>query len=250
MAGLTLSALIAAVLLLPGAVASYAYLLAAASQPSAPTISFTSASAILWAIVVAPVLHSVWIGVLACFGADVDVALVVGLLVGNERAADSLAAVMADSPISLLVGLSLYTVTQVAAAGLIGWAALWFAVWIGWTDRLRLSTKGALWYRLLSGNGTSPDAIVLNVPVHKDGQLWWYSGLLEDYETVDGDLVRVSLSGSSRNPQDRSTGPEGNLGEFVVVNVESVDLIDIDYFWVDSDGEAAPSVEAAGGEPR
>ena len=143
MAGLTLSALSAAVLLLPGAVASYAYLLAAASQPSAPTISFTSASAILWAIVVAPVLHSVWIGVLACFGANVDVALVVGLLVGNVKDAESLAAVLANRPVSLLVGLSLYTVTQVAAAGLIGWAALWFAVWVGSEGEAATSAKTA-----------------------------------------------------------------------------------------------------------
>lgn len=193
-------------------------------------------------------LHSSWILVLALIGTHVDVALVIGLLVGKEDAADSLAEILGASPTSLLVSLSLYTGSQVAAAGLIGWFALRFAVGIGWTERLRRSAKGALWYRLLSGNGESPSGIVLKVPVHKDGQLWWYAGLMEDYETVDGELVRVSLMGAIRYPQDQSMEAEVDLGEFVVVKVESVDLIDIDYFWVDADADAPDSSGSADGE--
>lgn len=190
--GLSLSVLIAIVLLLPGA--AFVFATTRLSSPTAPStgleqqLSLSLAIALLAAIV-AHVCGLVFLQLAVHFSPWIhqpNPTAVVQLLGGNSTSsAEAAPAAIGDHPICIAAYFSLLT------------AAMWGAG--KQANRLLRDRDEADWYRLLKPDGA--DMVVLTAEVCLGRQVILYKGIVKDFRIgKNGDLERVVLIIAARKP--------------------------------------------------
>lgn len=132
---------------------------------------------------------------------------------------------------------------------------------VAWRVGLRFSRSVRVrdpWYLLLRPDDPEVDFVVLTVNVQIDDCCHLFTGLLQDFSTSsDGKLERIVLSYAARR---RYSGPEsvaprghplGNgwieiPGEFLVINLDPLATINVDYFYIDPPGEPPATIYLPG----
>lgn len=246
--GLSLSVLVALVVLLPGAM--FVFGLSRLYSPTSPAtlldqhISVGLALALVAAIALQAVWLSLWCALLRWAGAPIpDVSQVFGLLAGNLKAPQAQEAMR-----------SLQAYPARIAAYLVSLALLSWLIGKG-ANRFLPVRRTASWYNILRQEGVA--FVWLTTDIHLDGRCYLYAGWVKEFSVSrDGSLERVVLGYAVRRPLDGGPAEEGIevakgwteiAGEFVVLLMRDAQTVNIDYFF-ENDSSAGDQVSAAAPE--
>ncbi len=245
MGSLALSTVVLFALLLPGIAFLARFESEFASLETAPTIEITATRTMAYAITLALVFHCVWIGALALVDHFLKLELTpswhVLAIIGGGAPWDD-ANFRQHFSASALFGFSLYLLTQLLVAWMLGAAAVITLNKRGLGERRALRSRGAVWHRLLRYPDTDPppDIIMLSLAVTMGGDNYLYYGILRDYQQdAEGNLHRVVLEGAIGEGLGGHSPPKRLPGESFVVNCDDVQTADIDYWWQDTSEETA-----------
>lgn len=258
--GLSLSVLIALVLLLPGA--AFVFSVTRLHSPTAPSTGLEQQLSLSLAVALLAAIAAHFMGLLAlqlsaCVFPGVhrpNLVAVVQLLGGqNTAAAAEAPKAIGDHPFCIGIYISLVTV------------AMWFAG--KRANKILKDHEQADWYRLLKPKGV--DFVVLTADFVMGGQTVLYKGIVREFRIAKtGELERVVLSIAGRKPlaavslpateslaaddpldrtqdserEDEQKDPVGSLrtlghgwieipGEAVILQMQDAKTINLDYFW-------------------
>lgn len=230
--GLSLSVLVALCVLLPGA--AFVFGLTRLHSPTSPAtpldqhLSVGLAIALAVALLFQAVWLAIWRVLLDCMGEpSPDVAQVLGLLAGDLKSIYSRAA--AASLQAYPVRIALYFVGLTILAWYAGKKANSFIP----------NRRSASWFDLLRPKDAA--FVWLTTDLHLDGECYLFAGWVKEFSVAKtGNLERVVLGYAIRRPLNQELTEEGIPvgdgwieipGEFVVLQMESAQTVNVDYFF-------------------
>jgi hypothetical protein len=256
------SALLIALLILPGAIFRYGYARGAWGWTS--PVSFRNVSdELAYSAVFAVGLHLTWNGIASLFGYSTDFASLVVLLSGNfgDNGERYEVAIQSIAGHPAAIGLYFLSLTLVASIlGRMAHAAVRQFQWDLQTQIFRFKNE---WYYLLTGEALSfkevsiepreVDGVYLSAVVDHSKDSYLYRGIVEDWTfNADGSLATISLSNAHRRLlSDDKRSPHTELpgepiepdsryykihGDLFVLKYAEIKTLNLDYFALSDEG--------------
>lgn len=244
MAGLTISAALVTLALLPGFIACFAYYQHAATWRVSAIVSFNSPRAIIWGILLAGPAHGLWLALFASDSALGCTSFWLDLLTGRAAEIESVFASANASIARVLLDFGFYVATQAVGAVALGQCLGIVAEGSGYNQRIASRSKGEVWHQLLlrSPAAQRADALLIKAVANVDGRALLYTGFAGDYDLDEaGNLVRITLEGTVVEPLDAAPDKRARYpipAEITVLNCTDLQVFEIDYIRIAYDDEA------------
>jgi hypothetical protein len=237
-------------LLLPGILAVQGFLGRIGRKSSDPVGQSGLTWAMVLALLIAPILHLVWLTIVSAASAgEPDVRAMIALLAGRtDDDSDFDAAVKALATLPWHVALYFLSVSLFGLV--LGWLVRWFVRSFELDRRFSLFRFASDWHYLFTGELRSdlptPDFVVVTATVDHSGKSYLYLGVLQNYAfDRDGELLRLHLATAMRRPLegDRKPGEEQQMpdksgrwytitGDELVLNMRDVATLNVRYMYV------------------
>lgn len=256
------SALFLLILLLPGFIIQATYT-KGFWRWNSPTSNVSLTEQIPVAVVLASMLHAVWAGIAAALGQYVNIRTTLMFLLGSyghdeEYFAEALTSVT-EHPYKIFF----YFITLYAVAAGLGYLCHHIVREQKWDRSTRLLRFNNEWFYLLSGEITEfyefpevlpkVDGVYLTAVVHHSDSDYLYRGIVADFffdktGNLDRVLLRLAhrraLSADREEDQDFSEEQIDKRyyhieGDFFLLKYSEMSTINIDYFFVEDEDEAA-----------